>query len=398
MEFKIGSVALERLKPAMKKAIELIEKAINDKRPILIRHHADCDGYCGAIALERAILSRLYTRHRRESDIYFYYKRLPSRAPYYDYSDATRDITSFLNDIFRHSHKAPLIILVDNGSTESDILALKKIKLYKAKLITIDHHPPAEEADSLIDIHINPYLVGADSNICAGMLGAELGSALYFGSESFELLAALAGIADKSASKEIDSYLALAEKKGITKEFLKKLAEVVNFEAKIVGASESRFLMDDLLFGNSERQKRLIEIDSEEINKRISAAKEAIKELYKAKELKSGMVALLNTDLASKQYEYPGTGKLTSLLLETALENSEKKVFAAIGYGKGLLCLRINTDKVSFGEIAKKAKEKLSYGLISGGGHPKAGTLTFCPAITEKMLKLVIECFDSMCS
>ncbi len=84
----IKSDTLDKLQTKMEEVRDLIVNSIQNKRPILIRHHADCDGYCGAIALERAILSLMYKEYRRESDLFYYYKRLPSKAPYYDYLDA----------------------------------------------------------------------------------------------------------------------------------------------------------------------------------------------------------------------------------------------------------------------------------------------------------------------
>ena len=88
----IKSETLNKLEPKFIEAIDLIEKSIADKRPVLIRHHADCDGYCGGIAMQRAILSKMYKVHRRESDLFYYFRRLPSKAPYYDYTDVTKDI------------------------------------------------------------------------------------------------------------------------------------------------------------------------------------------------------------------------------------------------------------------------------------------------------------------
>ena len=166
----IKSETLNKLEPKFIEAIDLIEKSIADKRPVLIRHHADCDGYCGGIAMQRAILSKMYKVHRRESDLFYYFRRLPSKAPYYDYTDVTKDISNFLNDAERFERKKPLIIVIDNGSSNQDLLSLKKLKIYGAKVIVIDHHPNNPANDEFIDVHVNPFLVGGNSDSTAGMI------------------------------------------------------------------------------------------------------------------------------------------------------------------------------------------------------------------------------------
>ena len=54
-------------------------------------------------------------------------------------------ILSFaLEDVERHGQKLPLIVLLDNGSTEEDMLALMKVKIYDIEVVVVDHHFPGE--------------------------------------------------------------------------------------------------------------------------------------------------------------------------------------------------------------------------------------------------------------
>ena len=61
--FLINSKYLDLLSPKIKKASETILEAIDNHIPILIRHHADCDGYTGAIAIEKAVLPLIIKKH-----------------------------------------------------------------------------------------------------------------------------------------------------------------------------------------------------------------------------------------------------------------------------------------------------------------------------------------------
>ncbi|MBT7927572.1 hypothetical protein HN695_04500, partial [Candidatus Woesearchaeota archaeon] len=140
-KFMIKSEILNKLQPRINKVVSLIKQAIESKRPIWIRHHNDTDGYCAAIALERAILPLIHARQTKERDVFYHYSRLPSKAPYYDYADATKDVTNFMNRVTKFEAKPPMIIICDNGSSEQDIKAIKKVKIYGAKVIVIDHHP-----------------------------------------------------------------------------------------------------------------------------------------------------------------------------------------------------------------------------------------------------------------
>jgi len=267
-DFMIRSDTLENLRPGLEKARELIIDSIKSKRPILVRHHADCDGYCAAVALERAILALMYKEYRRESDLFYYYRRLPSKAPFYDYTDATKDVSNFLSDSARFEREPPLIIVADNGSSKEDLLSLKKLKLYDAKIIVIDHHPNNVENDSFIDVHVNPFLAGGGSELTAGMLGAELARLIDPKTPNPELLAATAGIADHSFGSETEQYLMLAQKTGYGRDIIKKTAQAVDFEARYLSFLESRSLVNDLLYGNAEKHKALIELLNNEIEAR----------------------------------------------------------------------------------------------------------------------------------
>jgi RecJ-like exonuclease len=389
--FMIRSETLERLKPKINEAIELIKNTIDEKRPVWIRHHADCDGYCGAVSLERVILKKLYKVHRRESDMFHYFHRYPSKTPFYDYSDAIKDLTNMLSEINRFEQKKPLIIVVDNGSSREDTLALKRLKVYNVQIIVIDHHPVEPENNIHIDIHINPLLFDSDPRFTAGMMCAEIAHIFDIKEEGLELLAALAGIADRAESTEIEEYIKLAEKKNFTKDDLSTLAEVVDFETYNIGYMESRYLVNDLLFSDLEKQKKIISILKHEITQRKEKMLSAIKRYVKYDDYGIYILSKLAVDEITHAGEYPMRGKTTSIAKDY-LQESLKKPIIMLGYDKTFITFRISEDlTLDMNQICTFLEKKLPYSLIYGGGHPKAGTIRFNPASADEILQSIEE-------
>jgi len=389
-EFMIKSQILDKLRPKMEEAISLIQKTIQDKRPILVRHHADCDGYSGAVALERAILALMDKVHKRESDLFFYYKRLPSRAPFYDYTDATKDLSNFLQDRARFERKAPLIIVIDNGSSCQDHLALQKLKIYKAKIIVIDHHPVTGDNDSYIDVHINPMLVGGSSNLTAGMTSAEVAHLLNGSIDDLELLAAIAGVADRSEGAEINQYVKLAEKAGTDLNALRRIAEAIDYEAMFIGFLESRFLVNDLFFGNLENQEKLIQIIENEVKKAREKVLKTIEHYAKVTEA-DAVIATLDLELTRKLNSYPHPGKITGIMFDLMSERYARPV-VALGHGRDFISFRIDREtRFDVNRIIEHLDKVMPYAQVDGGGHAKAGTVRFIPAAKEELFQKVLD-------
>jgi RecJ-like exonuclease len=76
----------------MKAVAKEIRKAVIKSKPILLRHHADADGMTAAVAIERAILPLIKEVNGSDGEYYFY-KRAPSKAPFYELTDVTRDLS-----------------------------------------------------------------------------------------------------------------------------------------------------------------------------------------------------------------------------------------------------------------------------------------------------------------
>ena len=97
--FLIKSENLENLRECFVKTSEIIKKAISENRFIIIKHHDDTDGYTAGFVIEKAILS--VSKNPRQV------ARMASRSPYYDYTDALRD----LNNCLGFNNSKPLELL-----------------------------------------------------------------------------------------------------------------------------------------------------------------------------------------------------------------------------------------------------------------------------------------------
>ncbi len=415
-EFLIRSDCYSKLKQEFVKAASIIRNAIFEARPIIIRHHADCDGYSGAIALERAILPLIAKEHGSESATFWYYKRAPSRKPFYEYSDATKDLSFNLDTTARK--KPPLIIIVDNGSTREDLLGIKKVKIYDAKVIVIDHHLPIIEdgrvlTNEFVDAHINPHLVGYDGNITAGMLSFELARFINkdFSSEKKNLLLpALSGVGDKSNCAEQEEYLRIAAENGFSKDYLKKLAECVDFEAYYLGFVESRSIIDDLLGGNVEKQEKLIELLREDIEYRKKEQIKIIKETMRTEEIKGATngirIVMLDLENISLRSEFPPPGKITGLAYWMLLNNINKPnelnntnepmkkqetKLLVLGIASDYVTIRTNIEGFNTNKIIDYLQKRIGFGFISGGGHENAGTVKFISGVKERVIDGIKE-------
>ncbi|MGM5482946.1 MAG: DHH family phosphoesterase [Nanobdellota archaeon] len=390
MGFIINSDNLVKLQKRFEDAASIIKNAINDKRPIWIRHHNDCDGYCAALSLERVILKKLHDFHIKQSDVFFFYKRFPTRTPFYDYSDATRDISLALSDKERFNRKSPLLLIVDNGSTNEDILALKKLKVYDIETVVVDHHPNDKKVDKYLAAHINPHLIGADSGITAAMLCAELAKIIDDNIEGIELLAATGGIADKSDAAELAEYINLAKGKGFNREYLTKLAEVVDFEANQLLNLEGRQYVQDLLFGDFEKQKAIVDIVKDKLEYEKNSALDIISNYIEYEDLGEYIVAFIDTDsyfnLKGMYYT-----KITGLAKEM-LEKKLAKPVAVVGYGSQILTLRAEKSlNFDIHQLLSILKTNFPYSMLQGGGHPNAGSIHFASYEKNNIIKKTKE-------
>ena len=393
VDFLINSEILVKLKPKIIEVATQIKKAILEHRPIILRHHADTDGYAGAIALERAILPLIVKQHNDEKAAWFYYKRGPSKAPFYELVDVTKDLAFALSDVARHGRKIPLIVLVDNGSTEEDILAIEKAKIYGAPVVVVDHHYPGivkdgkVKVDEYLDAHANPYLVGGDNNLTAGMLAVEVSRFVNPNVKGVEYLPALAGVGDRSKGAEMDQYLALS---GYDVETLREIGTCIDFEAHYLRFVEARIYVDDLLGADKEKQKKLVALATKEIARRVKEQMKVIKHFVKVTEGETILAELPATSVGFRG-DFPAAGRITGMCHDYVCEQHPGKGVVTLGIGPDFLTIRANDNVNNFNInlIIDKMKEVIPYGFIDGGGHEHAGTIKCVEAVLDEVLEFV---------
>ncbi|MCK5474280.1 MAG: hypothetical protein KAI53_02645, partial [Candidatus Aenigmarchaeota archaeon] len=391
IDFLVKSEKMEKLKEKMKSCASAIKRAIVEGSPIYLRHHADVDGYTGALALEQVILKLISQYHAGENDAFYkYYNRSPSKAPFYEYADVIRDVADAKRSKNRFGQKLPLVLLVDNGSTAEDVLSIRKAKIYGLKVAVIDHHNPGKVndgksgVDEFVDFHVNPYLVGADKNITAGMLAVEIARILGDVKEP-ALLCALSGVGDHAMGAEFEQYL---EKCGKTVDYLKKIALCVDFEAHYLRFMADSEVITDLMYGD----EKLVELLYSELFLKIEGQKKVCAHYLEYTTLKNGIVlATLDLDLITRRGEFPQAGKTIGLAHEIVCEKNKGKVVVSVGFGSDFVTIRATSNAEEKGfdvnKIVLRLKEKMLYSAAEGGGHEVAGSIKFVSGAKDEILK-----------
>ncbi len=400
-EFLIESETLNKLRPMMHNAAKAIRRAILDGRSILVRHHADADGICAGVAIEKAVVPLLKEANNNSDAEWHYFKRAPSKAPFYEFEDVVKDLSFALEDVERHGQKLPLIVLLDNGSTEEDILALMKVKIYGIEVVVADHHYPGQvvdgrvAVDDYVDVHVNPYLVGGDSNITAGALAVELANMINPDvTDRLMHLPGMAAVGDHASSDEADKYIEIAGTKGYTRDELEKIASCVDFEAFYLRFMNGRGIIDTILgLGNKEKHNKLIELLNKELHKRVDTQLRAALPNLKSQTFPNGVLFnVLDVEKYAHKFTFPAPGKTCGYVHDSVVQkNGEETPIITLAYGPDFSVIRA-TDAVNemFGfnlnEIVSKLAIEIPEAGIDGGGHECAGSLKFVEGLSKKVL------------
>lgn len=401
-ELMIESETLLKLRERMRLAAKAIRRAIFDGRSILVRHHADADGICAGVAMEKAVIPLIRDINPGSDAEWHFFKRAPSKAPFYEVEDVVKDLSFALEDMERHGQKLPLIVLLDNGSTEEDILALIKAKIYDIEIVVIDHHYPGEvenervAVDEYVDVHVNPYLVGGNSEITAGALAFEVAKMLN--PEVKEHLMHLPGIAavgDHASSDEAQKYIEIADSKGYSREDLERIATVIDFEAFYLRFMNGRGIIDTILgLGNLDKHAKLVDALYNESEKRVRNQLRAALPNLKTQKLPNGVVFnVLDVEKYAFKFTYPAPGKTTGYVHDTMVKKyGEETPIITLAYGPDFGVIRA-TDAVNemFGFnlniIISKLIDEIPEAGIDGGGHECAGSLKFVEGLSKRVLE-----------
>lgn len=307
--FMVESEVLDRLKPEMQKVAKIIRKAIFTAQPIVLRHHADADGITAAVAVERAV-THLIRENGGDLDTEGHmFKRAPSKAPFYEIEDITRDLDFALKDFVRFGQKLPLIVMMDNGSTEEDEPSYRMAKIYNIPIVVVDHHHPDESTDAYLDAHVNPYHVGGDFGVTAGMLGAELARMIFPPGVESEVrhFPAVAAVGDRSEAPERQQYLDLISDEW-TEEHCKDVALALDYEQFWLRFNDGREIVKDILDVNGEhdRHERLVALLVQEANLAIKEQLSASMPHVVEKDLgNTAKLFMLDVEIYAHRFTFP---------------------------------------------------------------------------------------------
>lgn len=394
VEFIAQSPILDKMKDRFIAAATEIRLAIIKGRPIIVRHHNDCDGYSAGYALERAILPLIKRYHQEAKAPWEHYTRAPCAAPFYEIEDSIKDISRALSNVAKFSEVMPLIVIVDNGSGHEDLLGIRQGRVHGADFIVVDHHFFGEDLVSKeVLVHINPFLVGEDgSHFSAGMLCSEL-SRFINNEINVGHIPAMAGLADRIKNPSvIETYLKIAEKMGYNAQMLSDIGALIDFVSAKVRFMEAREYIE-VVFGEPiEKQKALVALmapylkGQEETSLKI-AQKAAVKEVHGKVTLQ-----LLNIEQTFSRGVYPKPGRATGNLHDYAATHGKIERLVTAGVMTDAITMRATEHSgFSVHDLINHLKQHVPDAFVEGGGHHHAGAIKFVPAKQADVLKAIRE-------
>ncbi len=399
--FLVKSHILDKLRDLFLKAASEVRLAIIQKRPIIVRHHNDTDGYSAGFALERAILPLIEKEQHSEKAGWEFFLRAPCAAPLYEIDDSIRDAATSLRNVAKFSNKLPLVIIADNGSTPEDLFAIQHGKVLGMEFIVVDHHFSGEDviSDEVLT-HINPFLVGEDgAKYSAGMLCTEL-ARLINNDVNINQIPAMAGFADKidiMNDKDVQAYLKIAEKEGYSKELLHDISTVIDFVSAKLRFMEAREYIEVLFGEPRKKQKELVALMAPYIRK-LQHKGLAISKANAVSE-KIGGTTLQTIDIDSTFPGfgfYPKPGMCVSMIHDYAKESKKLDKLVSAGLMNTAITLRA-TDGANFSvhDLITLLNKKLPDAFVQGGGHKNAGSITFLPNKKIEVLQILKEFIKS---
>ena len=391
-EFLVKSEVMTRLLPAMKQVAKEIRRAVLKSQPIVVRHHADADGITAAVAIEMAILPLIKEVGGTDAE-YYNYRRAPSKAPFYELEDVTKDLTYALEDQTRHGQKMPLIVLMDNGSTEEDVPAMRQAQVYGMEMLVVDHHHPHKIVDQFLIAHVNPAHQGGDFGLTTGMLATEIARMIYPEVESkIRHFPAVSAVGDRSEAPEATAYIKLVEDK-YSREDLKKIALALDYEAFWQRFNDGRGLINDILCqGRLDRHQRIVALLCEQANAAIDEQLRASMGNVKSTKLPNGIIMnVLDVENFAHKFTFPPPGKTSGEVHDRLCKRFAGKPVVTIGYGPDFAVLRSRAVKMNIPQMVKELMEEIPNGGVSGGGHLVVGSIKFVGGMRKDVLAKLAE-------
>ncbi|PSP77715.1 RecJ like exonuclease [Halobacteriales archaeon QS_1_68_20] len=388
--------ALEKLLPDLRDLARELRRTVLESRPIRIRHHADGDGMCAAVPVELALREFIAEVHEDPDAPRHLLKRSPSKAPFYDMEDATRDLNFALEDRDRHGQKLPMLLMLDNGSTEEDTPAYRNLAHYDIPIAVVDHHHPDPDAvGPLLSAHVNPYLHDEDYRVTTGMLCVELARMLRPDlSDDLQHVPAVAGLSDRSQGEAMPDYLDLAGDAGYDDESLEDVSEALDYLAYRLRYDPGRGLVNDALnvgCDDEARHRELVEFLAGQSREAVDRQLDVALPHVDREELANG-AALYRIDVENHahRFTYPAPGKTTAAVHDAMLEEHGGPAIT-VGFGPDFAVLRSDGVRLDIPEMVEQLQDELPGSGVSGGGHLVVGSIKYVRGKREAVLDALVE-------
>jgi RecJ-like exonuclease len=388
--------ALEPLRDDLADVARRLRECVLEARPIRLRHHADGDGICASVPVQLALQRFIATVHEDPEAARHLFKRLPSKAPFYEMEDVTRDLNFALEDRTRHGRQLPLLFMVDNGSTEEDVPAYRALDQYEVPILVVDHHHPDPEAvEPFVEEHVNPYLHGEDYRVTTGMLCVELARMIDPSlTGELEHVPAVAGLSDRSQADAMDEYIALAEAAGYDEADLRDVGEALDYAAHWLRYDSGDSLIEDVLnvdCDDEARHRELVDFLATRARRDVAAQLEAADPHVDHERLDNGAhLYRLDVEHHARRFTYPAPGKTTGELHDRKVEATGDPVIT-IGYGPDFAVLRSDGVRLDIPTMVGELSEEFDGAGVSGGGHLVVGSIKFVPGMREPVVEALVE-------
>ena len=391
-EFLVDWPALLKLRESIEGSAEILIRAVFSGRPIIVRHHADVDGICAGLPIEKSLKGLVTKVHMDERSQYNLIRRVASRAPYYDMEDAVHDLNYALTSQVRHGQMLPLLVLIDNGSTEEDTPAYEYLQSYEIPIVVIDHHyPNEEEVEPYLAGHVNPYIVGEDYRITTGMICAEIAGIIDRESmTNLKQLPAISGVADRSSSSIMEEYLSIARMHGFEMEDIQRICDSLDYMTYVLRHNKGEGLVEEIIgMGDKNRFKQVTELLSKMARENMKIQTEMALKYTQSNQLETGVVFnRVEIEVGAYKNTYPAPGKTTSSVHDHLIGERGGPMIT-IGYGSDFAIIRSDGIDLDIPQMVERIKSEIPSAGVSGGGHLVVGSMKFVPGESKKVREVL---------
>jgi len=387
---------LETLREDLADVTRQVCGALLDGRPVKMRHHADGDGLCASVPLQYALEQFIDETWLDPDAGQHLLERLPSKAPYYELEDVTRDLNYALENRARHGQRLPLFLMLDNGSTEEDTPAYRHLTHYDVPVLVLDHHHPDPEAlEGLVEAHVNPYLYGEDYRVTTGMMCVEVARMIAPGlTEELRHVPAVAGLSDRSEADAMSAYLDLAGEAGYDRTDLEDVGEALDYATHWLRYSDGRELVYDVLGVNCDdpdRHEAVVDLFADGAARDVERQLDGTLEHVTHEPLDNdAQLYRIDVENHAKRFTYPAPGKTTGAVHDRKVAETGDPVIT-IGYGPDFAVLRSDGVRLDIPEMVEQLREEFPGAGVSGGGHLVVGSIRFVPGRREAVVDALVE-------